>query len=171
MDLQEAILEEHSKAQCDRIVRYVGKDKKKFAALMKLFFTGEYRVVQRAAWPVSVCVEKHPLLIGPYFKKILDYMQEPGTHEAVWRNSVRLLQFVDIPKRYHGRVMSSCFEFISDPQTPIAVKADSLTVLDNLAGIYPEIKPELKLIIEERWPHETAAFRSRGKKILKKLGS
>jgi hypothetical protein len=30
---------------------------------------------------------------------------------------------------------------------------------------YPGIKQELKLIIEERWPYETAAFRSRAKKI------
>jgi hypothetical protein len=169
MDLLKAILKEHSHDQCHRIVKYIGDDKKKFADLMKLFFTGEYRVTQRAAWPVSVCVEHHPELIKPYFKKILNYMRQPGTHEAVWRNIVRLLQFVEIPKTHQGQVMNSCFEFISDPQTPIAIKADSLTVLDNLSRSYPEIKPELKLIIEERWEHETAAFRSRARKILQRL--
>jgi len=42
--------------------------------------------------------------------------------------------------------------------------------LFNLSKLYPEIKPELKLIIEELWDNETAAFKSRGKKILSKLG-
>jgi hypothetical protein len=65
--------------------------------------------------------------------------------------------------------MNSCFELIAEHTTPVAIKAFSLTVLDQLAASYPEIKPELKLIIEERWEHETAAFRSRAKKILKKL--
>ena len=69
MDLLAAILKEHSKAQTARIVRYVGKDKKKFAELMKLFLEGEYRVTQRSGWPLSICVEKYPELIQPYFKK------------------------------------------------------------------------------------------------------
>lgn len=169
MDLHEAILKEHSKAQCARIVRYVGKDKKKFAELMKHFLKGEYRVTQRAGWPLSYCVEKHPELIQPYFKQILDYLKKPGIHEAVPRNIVRILQYVEIPKRYQGRVMNICFEFVTNPQTPVAIKAFSLTVLEHLADSYPEIKPELKLVIEEQWEHETAAFRSRAKKILKKL--
>lgn len=169
MDLEQAILKEHSKEQCQRIVRYVGKDKKKFAELMKLFLEGEYRVTQRAGWPLSYCVEAHPELIQPYFKQILDYLEKKDVHEAIPRNIVRLLQHVEIPKRMQGRAMNTCFQFIAEPTTPVAIKAFSLTVLDNLSKSYPEIKPELKLIIEERWEHETAAFRSRAKKILKTL--
>ncbi|MEI9912474.1 MAG: hypothetical protein WDO71_24170 [Bacteroidota bacterium] len=48
-------------------------------------------------------------------------------------------------------------------------KAFSLTILQNLSRLYPEIRNEIKVIIEERWEHETAAFRSRAKKILKEL--
>jgi hypothetical protein len=47
MNPRETIPEEHSKKQCDKIVRYIGNDKKRFAELMKLFFKGEYRVTQR----------------------------------------------------------------------------------------------------------------------------
>jgi len=42
-------------------------------------------------------------------------------------------------------------------------------VLENLSKQYPEIKHELKVIIEERWDYETAAFHSRAKRILKNL--
>jgi hypothetical protein len=65
--------------------------------------------------------------------------------------------------------MDICFTYIADPQEKVAVKAFSLTILENLSHQYPEIRNELKLIIEERWEHETAAFRSRAKKILKAL--
>ena len=37
MNLKEEILKEHSKKQCDAIVKYIGNDKKRFAELMKLF--------------------------------------------------------------------------------------------------------------------------------------
>lgn len=85
------------------------------------------------------------------------------------RNTVRLLQDVEIPRRYHGHVMSVCFEFIQRPETPIAVKAFSLTILGDLAAGYPDIRGELKLIIEEQWEQATPAFRSRAKKVLKTL--
>ncbi|MBO9201773.1 MULTISPECIES: hypothetical protein [Niastella] len=169
MDLLKAIEKEHSKTQCLRIVKYVGGDKDRFADLMQQFLKGEYRVTQRAGWPLSICVEKHPELITPYFKQILPLLKKPDAHIAVVRNVVRLLQYVTIPKRFHGQVMNDCFEFVADNDTAPAIKAFSLTILENLSAEYPDIKAELKLIIEERWPYETAAFHSRAKKILKKL--
>ena len=89
-------------------------------------------------------------------------------HSAVIRNTLRLLQDVEIPSRYKGRVMNTCFEMIGSPETAIAIKAFSLTVLEHLATDYPDILPELKLIIEEQWDRSTPAFRSRAKKILNK---
>jgi hypothetical protein len=169
MDLLRSIEKEHSKTQCEKIIKYVGGDKERFAELMQVFLNGEYRVSQRAAWPLSICVEKNPELITPWFKQVLPLLKKPGVHIAVVRNVVRLLQHVQIPKRFHGQVMNDCFEFIADNDTPPAIKAFSLTILENLSVSYPDIKPELKLIIEERWPYETAAFHSRARKVLKKL--
>ena len=167
MDLHQLLRSEHSKKQTDRIVRYIGDDAARFAVLMELFFKGEYRITQRAAWPLSYCVRAHPALIDPYFRPLLDNLARKDIHVAVIRNTVRLLQDVDIPKRYHGRVMSTCFDFIQSAETPIAVKAFSLTILANFSSQYPEIRAELQLIIEDQWEHATAAFRSRAKKILK----
>ena len=167
MDLHQLLRSEHSKKQTDRIVRYIGDDRERFAVLIELFFKGEYRITQRAAWPLSYCVRAHPALIGPYFKPLLDNLARKDIHVAVVRNTLRLLQDVDIPKRYHGRVMTTCFDFIQSVETPIAVKAFSLTVLANLSALYPEIRGELKLIIQEQWEHATPAFRSRARKILK----
>lgn len=166
MNLKAAILKENSKAQCDKIVRYIGSNKDRFAELMKLFFKGEYRVTQRAAWPMSYCVRNHPELIKPYYKKLLDNLENPGLHDAILRNTVRLLQDVDIPKAYHGRVMTLCFNFIQSNEAAVAIKAFALSILDNLSKIYPEILPELKAIVLERWEHETAAWKSRGRKII-----
>ncbi|HEV3412097.1 MAG TPA: hypothetical protein VG101_06445 [Puia sp.] len=169
MDLLKLLRAEHSKKQTDRIVAWVGGDKERFKALIELFLKGEYRITQRAAWPLSYCVRAYPELIGPYYRQLLDNLGRKDIHVAVIRNTVRLLQDVIIPKRWHGRVMSICFDFVADVQTPIAVKAFSLTILSHLSADYPEIRGELKLIIEEQWEQSTPAFRSRAKKILKGL--
>lgn len=169
MNLKDMVLEEHSKQQCDRIVKYIGQDKKRFAELMKLFFAGEYRISQRAAWPMSYVVQEHPALIRPYLNKLINNLGKKEQHPAIVRNSVRILQDMDLPKKYHGKLMDTCFNFIESNEVPAAVKAFSLTVLESLSKNYPEIRPELKLIIEERWEHETPAFHSRARKILKTI--
>lgn len=169
MHLEKLLTEEHSKKQCDRIVQYIGRDKLRFAELMRLFFKGEYRITQRAAWPLSYVVRRHPELIVPYFRKLLDNLDKDGLHIAVVRNTIRLLQDVDIPAKFHGQVMNRCFEYVGNPATPIAVKAFSLTVLQNLSQKYPDILPELELIIREQWDQAPPAFRVRAKRILKDL--
>jgi hypothetical protein len=166
MDLREEILKEHSKKQCYKIVRWVGTSQKRFDELFQLFLTGEYRVIQRAAWPVSYCVIAHPRFIQPNFSKLIKNLYRDGLHNSVKRNSIRLLQHIDIPEKFQGEILEICFNYISSPAEPVAVKAFSLTVLANLAKLYPEILPELKLVIEEQLLHQTAAFKSRAKKIL-----
>ncbi len=147
MDIKAALAKEHSKKQCDKIVQYIGSNKERFAELMDLFFNSEYRIVQRAAWPMSYCVRNHPQLIAPYFKPLINNLQKKGIHDAVIRNTVRLLQDVEIPKKYHGKLMDICFGYIQSNEIPVAVKAFSLTILDNLSKQYPDIISELKLII------------------------
>jgi hypothetical protein len=169
VDLKSEILAEHSKAQTDRIVHYVGHDKKRFDELMKVFLTGDDLILQRAGWPLSYCAQQNPAFVLPHLGKLLKLLQKPKVHNAVIRNIVRLLQDMSIPARYQGEVMNICFDFISSPEQPAAIKAFSLTILEHLAASYPDIIPELKLIIEERWPYETPAFHSRAKKILKKF--
>ena len=90
-------------------------------------------------------------------------------HNAVKRNVMRLLENTDIPRALQGTVMDTCFHYIADPKEAVAVKAFSLGVLGKMMNRYPDIIPELKLLIEDRLPHETAAFTSRAKKLLKKM--
>jgi hypothetical protein len=165
-NLREEILKEHSKAQCTTIVNWVGASQQRFDELFHLFLNDEYRVVQRAGWPVSYCVIAHPVLIKKNWAALIKNLQKPNLHNAVKRNSIRLLQDIDIPKKYQGPIMDLCFKYIESPTEAIAVKAFSLTVLTNLAKQYPEIIPEIKLIIEELLPNHTAAFKVRARKFL-----
>ena len=166
MNLREEILKEHSKVQCSKIVKWVGKDQKRFNELFHLFLTDEYRVTQRAAWPVSYCVIAYSVFIKKNWKKLIDNLKQPNLHDSIKRNSVRFMQNIEIPKKYHGEVMDICFKYLESPTEALAIKVFSMTVLANLAKKYPEIIPELKLLIEDQLPHQTAGFKGRAKKIL-----
>jgi hypothetical protein len=165
--LREQILLEHSKANCTAIVHWVGSSPQRFAELFSLFLSNEYRVVQRAAWPVSYCVEAHPALLKKHFGSLVKALRQTGLHHSVKRNGIRLLQHTDIPVKYQGDVMDICFSCVQSPAEPVSTKAFALTVLGNLARLYPEIVPEIKLLIEEQLPHQTPSFIARAKAFLK----
>ena len=169
MDIRAQILVEHSKENADTIANWVGNNQKRLSLLIDIFLHDEYRVVQRSAYAVSKVADKYPKLMEPYLDKMVAYMNEPKQHIAVKRNIVRILQHVTIPEHLHGIVMNSCFDWLADPNETIAVRALSMTVLDNLTHIYPEIRQELIAILEDQLEQGcSAGFKSRAKKILNK---
>ena len=173
MNIREELLKDkiHLRAHALKISAYACSSPKHFAALMQCFLSNEYRLAQRAAWSVSWAAKQNPQLIKPYIKDLVAQLSRKDVHDAVIRNSVRILQQIEIPESLHGEVMKNCFDFIASRSTPVAVKAFSLTTLFNLSKLYPEIKNELKLLIEEGLPHETAAFKSRAKKIIRSINA
>lgn len=165
MNIRYALLEVHSKAQAEKIVEYVGDDTERFAELMRLFLGDSYRITQRAGWPLSNCVERHPELIRPYFSKLLKQLDREDVHVAVRRNVVRLLQFVEIPKRYAGRVFDACYSLLADPNEPVAVRVFSMTVAAGIAKDSSELLEELRLVATE-YPHlMTPGFRARFRRV------
>jgi hypothetical protein len=170
MNLRDTILAEHSKSNCSRIVKWVAGNQQRFDELFHLFLKDEALVRQRAAWPLSYAAIAQPSLIKKHFSSLLKNLSKKGLHDSEKRNTVRLLQDIDIPEKFHGQVMNICFDYISSPEEKPAIKAFSLTILHKLSKQYPEISREMRTIIEEQWDHESAAFRSRARKILKIAG-
>lgn len=165
MNIRDALLEVHSKARAEKIVDYVGHDPEKFAELMKLFLGPVYRVTQRAAWPVSYCIERHPELAKPYFGRLIEQLERDDAHVAVRRNVLRLLQFVEIPKRYRGRVFDASYDLFADVSQPVAVRCFAMTVAANLAKNNEDLMNELRLIAESHPDAATAGFRARARRV------
>jgi hypothetical protein len=119
---------------------------------------------------VSNCGIADPALVKPYLKKMAEYLKKPA-HVAVRRNILRVLQFTEIPKSLQGVLVDACFKFLLAKDETIAVKAFSMTVLANIAKKNPDLKNELKIVIEEVLPFSGPGVRARGKKVLHELNS
>lgn len=169
MDLEKQILLEHSKANADFIVSYINTDPEKFKALMQLFFTGSYRLVQRTSWVMSISATKHPFLIIPYLDKLIKNLDNKNNHIAVKRNSLRILEKLDVPSIYHGSLINLCFEFLADKKEALAVKVYAMEILYRLTKNEPDLQKELKILIEDQMPYGLPGFKSRGVKILNAL--
>jgi hypothetical protein len=137
--------------------------------LTECLSSGENRIAQMASWSLSWVARKNPELIQPYSEIIVSQVLKPDAHDAVIRNSLRILEEIPIPEKFHGEILNACFDFINEKHTAVAIKAFSLHVIFNLSKLYPEIRHELKLVIQEKIDFETAAFQSRGRKLLAQL--
>jgi hypothetical protein len=168
MNLRDEIIAEHSKRQTARIVDWVGDDPARFKQLMQLFLGDVYRITQRAGWPLSNCIEKYPELVKPYFSQLLKQVERDDVHIAVKRNVVRLLQFVEIPKRHEGRIFDACYRLLDDPKEPVAVRVFSMTVAAKIAKRSPELMDELKLVAMKYPDLMTPGFRARMRHVFGK---
>lgn len=170
MDLHTELLKEHSRKQTEKIAGWIGNDAERFAALVKCFVEGEPRIAQRAAWVLRLATEKQLQLAIPYLGVIIKKAASPGEHAAIKRNVVRIFNFVEIPEDVHGDVMNLCFALLATPGETIAVRVCSMYVLSTLARAYPDIRFELRQLIDDILLHEpTPGLKAAAKKVLKTL--
>jgi hypothetical protein len=160
----------HSKEITHTIADEIRNDPDKIFGLMDCFFSDDWCLSQRAAWPVGLIGEQHPALIFPFMEQMIAHLKTPK-HDAVVRNTVRIWQNIEIPEVWQGEIYELCFGFVTNPQTPIAIKAFSMTVCENISKTYPELKSELILAIEDQMEFGSSGVKNRGQKILKKLKS
>jgi hypothetical protein len=168
-DLKSEIEKEHSKKNTLRLARWVGHDTGRFARLMELFLADDLQSKRRSSWVMTYCIERHPELAVPWIKILIAQCMQTNAHDAIQRNVMRSLQFVDIPRGKRGIVVNAGFDILQSARTSIAAKAFFMTVLANIANREPDLKKELILVLEEILAHPgTAGLHSRARHVLKK---
>lgn len=167
MNIREALTREHSKRNTMAIVNYIGQDEARFAELMTIFKTSDYRLIQRAAWPVSFIAETDASLLTPYWKELFDVAQT-NVHPSFKRNLLRTLRVLDsIPEYIHSDVIEICMRAIPDSNEPAAVRAFAIHIMGKLLSHYPEFAGELHAILEPLQLHDLPSIRSSSKHVLK----
>ena len=169
MNLAQDIPERYSQLEFKPIIEWIRGAEERFAELMEVLFDKNSRKSRYAASIMSHCVDKWNYLLLPYVERLILNLQNPNLHDAIKRNTVRVLQDVEIPEHLHGTMAEITFQYLQNPAEAIATKISSMTILDNLTKKYPELKEELRFIIEEQIPFQSAGFRSRAGKILKRI--
>jgi hypothetical protein len=152
-----------------KAVAYIGKDQKRFDIVVKEFFKGPYRYNQQAAGALFDVLRRHPGLITPHLKRFLDQLDKADNYPAMTRNILRLLQVVEIPKTLQGRAVNSAVRIMKDPEQLVAAKVFGMTLLANIAIGHPDLRSEIRAILESQYPYGSPAFRSRARKVLKAM--
>jgi len=179
--LESQLLAEHSKAQTLRIVRWVGHDAERLNVLMEVFLNNppsrplpkgrgyQYMFTQRSAWAVRYVGENAPEIMAPWLPKLVANLQQPQLHDAIVRNTLNVFEAVPFPAELDGELADHCFNYLADPKAPTAIRCASMTILEKICQRVPELKSELRMLLEEHPEQESAGFKSRSKKVLGRL--
>ena len=169
MDIQKYLMRNHYSRNAASLVKLIDSDTDHFDSLIEMMVIGPTHLASRASWIMSMMIEKQPARFQPYLKTIIQQLGKPGLSMPVKRHILRSLQFVDIPKRYHARLINQCFAFLQHTNEPIAVKVFAMTVLANITKHMPELRNELIIVLEDQLPYASAGYRSRASKILRQF--
>jgi hypothetical protein len=170
MNFKGQLLSELSRKNIDYVIHVVGDNQVFFDEIVELMLNEKASLSMRAAWVVEGACLKYPSLIFPHLDKVIESLQGDN-HPGMQRNITKILSRIEIPEKWHGFLVDLCFKWISDPECTVAVKVYSMQILENMVKIYPELKSELRDVIEDQFNKNSAGFKSRGGKILKSLGS
>ncbi len=150
--IEDEILKEHSRRQVVKIGSWIGNNRKRFGQLMKCYLQGDFVLAQRSAWIMSYCGERNPSLLAEWLPSILCKIQEKGNHIALKRNALRVLQFVTIPRKLLGSVITICFDEVERSDTPISVRVYAMNILVKAVNDEPEIVHEILAVIRQMQP-------------------
>ena len=167
--LDDFLLLEMSRRNTDMVADMVFQKPELFAALFQIFLRNEEPVSRRAAWVIDIVTEKYPELIAPHLGRIIEMLSE-FHHDGLKRHSLRMLARSPFPSEEEmGLLMNICFDWLLSATEAVAAKVYCMEILYRISQIEPDLKKELADSIEWRMNEETAGFRSRGQKLLKKL--
>ena len=76
---------------------------------------------------------------------------------------------VGIPEEQEGAAIDLLFQWLIDPKVNVSIKSNALEVLVKVLEKYPDLKTELKLMLEDSNAQDSAAFQKKKEKILRKI--
>ncbi|MGZ2371489.1 hypothetical protein ACXR6G_17045 [Ancylomarina sp. YFZ004] len=134
------------------------------------FATGSHEKSWRATWLMDKVYDEAPELVRPYIPQMIQLIPNLEC-QSKQRQFLKLISAEPLPKTISGDFINSCFDLLISNATPVAVRVYAMQILFNFSQQEPDIKNELALVIEESMSDGSAGFKSRGKRILKKLQS
>jgi hypothetical protein len=169
MDIKKALKTNPSSKICHLIASLAISDKYVLDSLIHEFLYSTFRVTQHATKPLLILVKKNPFILNPYLAKMIRSAKQNDSTDSIKRNTLRLLQFAEIPKKHQGNIANLCFRFLENRRTPVAIRVFSTAVLGKVAMDNPGLKDEIITLVEDGIPYSTPAYVSRAYKVVRKL--
>lgn len=166
-ELSVSLKENNTDVNRKKWVTYIIDNEIKLTDLLPLIHA-ERQVAMRFSWLVGELCEQKPKVVSPcivYFFSNRNKIQIKNFD----RSLAKMFWLCGIPKKIDGVVVDELFEWLMDPKITVSTKSYALYALNNFAIAHPEIKNELRLVIEDQLGKNSVSFEKRAMKVLEGL--
>ena len=111
-----------------------------------------------------------PELITSAVKELFSIYKETNI-TGFDRTMAKVFWQIGIPEPIEGEVIDLLFNWVMCPDKKVAVKVYSISALLNVCKKYPDLKQELRVVINDQLDKNSIAFKVRARDVLKELGS
>jgi hypothetical protein len=141
-----------------------------FGIFVELALQDEKHYAERASRVICICSHRFPELFKPYCSRVINELKNLR-NEGAMRNFLKTLAEVPVKftKKDTAILLNQCFDYLVSNDYPVAVHVFSMQILYNLSFEIPEIGEELFRILEEKIPDASPGYRSRARRIMKKI--
>ncbi len=144
------------------------RDDALFQTIYNLIYSDNHRIAWHAAWIVDHVAEAEPGKLEPFVPELIDKLPHLKSH-SLKRHFTRMLIGQKIPEDKLGMLVNVLYELLS-PSQAIAVRANALQLLHDIAFIEPDLKPELLSVTESILEEElTSGMLAKAKNVARSL--
>jgi len=155
-----------SKHNAMLIAEYVSTDAKSYAKLLDIVFDNIEPTSRIAAYVIDNANDIDNKLITNNIEGVVDFVLTKPNY-SIMRSLLKLISMNRIPKNKQGEMLMLCTDYLYSEKVPVAVKVHCLQIFYNISEEEPDLKPELKQIIEDTIENNSAGYKSRAKRISK----
>ena len=128
----------------------------------------ERKLALRFIWLVGDLCEQNAVYVSPAvptFYALKDQVKFPNYD----RSLAKMFLWCGIPENREGEIIDVLFSWIMNSKVSVATKTNAMLALQKVLNKYPELKQELKLVIEDQLDKNSVSFGTCAKKILLEL--
>lgn len=129
----------------------------------------DYKISSRFSWLLSNIGIYHKPTLTSILPTLLELKEEVKAFNLE-HNLIKYWNISGIPKHQEGIALDILFKHLISSKTQVSIKSQILPQLYQLSILYPEIKPEFILCLEEEKTKHTPSFHKKVATTLKKLG-
>ena len=138
---------EASRANTDYIANWAGTNAERIADLVDIALNADGQTAARALWALEKVAAKHRNILLPHIPAIVATLPR-FTFSGMRRIACKILMLTNVPPDFDGPIIDFCFRMLETPDEPIGVKANCMSLIASRLSNYPELKPELKAIVD-----------------------
>ena len=146
--LTEQLEAEASRANTDLVVAWAMADASHLADLAEVALNGSPVAAPRAMWALSIVAERNSQSLTPFLPQLVAALPQLS-QSGLRRLTCKILMLCPLSEEYDGPIVDFCFRMLEQPDEPIGVKANCMSLIANRLSQYPELKSELKAIVAD----------------------